>query len=38
MLSEILGQETPYQRNDNINNPQRSTTTLQLLYIHVDCL
>ena len=38
MFIEVLGQEISYQRNDNINHLQRSTTTLQLLYIHVDCL
>jgi hypothetical protein len=35
MFSEILGQETSYQLNDNISHLQRSTTILQLLYIYM---
>ena len=38
MFSQVLGQETPYKLKDNNNSIQRSTTTLQLVYIHVDCL
>jgi len=46
MFREVLWKESPHQRNNdnnddddnnNIQHLQRSPTTLQILYIHVDC-